>query len=64
MGAAIATLVGSLIAANANIVFLWRIFGMSPREFYGFRRDDFRTTVRFGRRMMRRIVRPARRAAP
>ncbi len=54
MGAAVATLVGSLIAANANILFLWRIFGMSPREFYGFRRDDFRTAVRFGKRMLRR----------
>ena len=54
MGAAIATLVGSLIAANSNIVFLWRIFGMSPREFYGFRRSDLHTALRFGRRMLRR----------
>jgi Na+-driven multidrug efflux pump len=54
MGAAIATLVGSLIAANANIFFLWTIFGLSPREFYGFRRSDWRTSVRFARRMLRR----------
>ena len=54
MGAAIATLVGSLIAANANIFFLWKIFGLSPREFYGFRRSDWHTSVRFARRMRQR----------
>jgi len=54
MGAAIATLVGSLIAANANIFFLWKIFDLSPLEFYGFRRSDWRTSVRFARRMLRR----------
>lgn len=54
MGAAVATLVGSLIAANANIFFLWKIFGLSPREFYGFRRSDWHTSVRFARRMLRR----------
>jgi O-antigen/teichoic acid export membrane protein len=56
MGAAVATLIGSLIASNANIFFLWKIFGMSPREFYGFRRDDLRTAVRFGKRMIRRTA--------
>ena len=55
MGAAYATLIGSLIAANANIFFLWRIYGMSPREFYGFRRDDLKVSIRFGRRMMRKV---------
>jgi O-antigen/teichoic acid export membrane protein len=55
MGAAVATLVGSLIAANANIFFLWKIFGMSPREFYGFRRDDLKVAIRFGRRMMKKV---------
>jgi len=54
MGAAVATLVGSLIAANANIFFLWKIFGLPPREFYGFRRSDWHTSVRFARRMLRR----------
>jgi len=53
-GAAVATLVGSLIAANANILFLWRIFDLSPMEFYGFRRSDWHTSLRFGRRMLRR----------
>lgn len=55
MGAAWATLIGSFIAANSNIFFLWKLFGVSPWQFYGFRREDFGTTVRFARRMMRSV---------
>ncbi|GAA1996971.1 flippase [Nakamurella flavida] len=54
MGAAIATLIGSFIAANSNIVFLWKLYGVPPKEFYGFRRDDFHTALRFARRMLRK----------
>lgn len=47
MGAAYATLVGNLIAANLNIILLWRIYGISPREFYGLRASDIRLIQRF-----------------
>lgn len=42
-GAAIATLVGNLVASNGNIYFLWRRFGISPVTFYAIRSSDLQT---------------------
>ncbi len=55
MGAAVATLVGNLLAANLNLVFLKRISGVSIVEFYAVKPDDVRTVWRFvGRKLRRR----------
>jgi O-antigen/teichoic acid export membrane protein len=54
MGAALATLIGSVIASNLNLFFLRRIFGISPLRFYGLRRSDLATLARYGRRLLRR----------
>lgn len=40
IGAAIATLIGSIVAANGNIVLLWRTSGVPFIAFYGLRRSD------------------------
>lgn len=40
MGAALATLAGSIVAGTMNIVWLRRHFGMAIRGFYGLRRRD------------------------
>ncbi|MGO4689585.1 oligosaccharide flippase family protein [Glaciibacter sp. 2TAF33] len=54
MGAALATLTGSIIASNLNLFFLRRIFGISPLRFYGIRRSDLATLARYARRLLRR----------
>ncbi|MBT2588228.1 lipopolysaccharide biosynthesis protein [Arthrobacter sp. ISL-95] len=41
MGAALATLAGSIVAGTMNIVWLRVHFGMAMRDFYGLRRVDF-----------------------
>ncbi|TQS93585.1 lipopolysaccharide biosynthesis protein [Arthrobacter sp. TS-15] len=49
MGAALATLAGSVVAGTMNIVWLRTHFGMAMRGFYGLRRMDFqlvRTTIK------------------
>jgi O-antigen/teichoic acid export membrane protein len=50
MGAALATLAGNLISSNLNLVFLARVFGLSPLSFYGLRRADLATLARFASR--------------
>ncbi len=40
IGAALATLAGSIVAGTMNIVWLRRHFGMAIRGFYGLRRQD------------------------
>ena len=52
LGAAYATLAGSVIAQNMNLVFLWRIYGMPMHSFYGFRRQDAREVSRLIRRLL------------
>jgi O-antigen/teichoic acid export membrane protein len=54
MGAALATLAGNVVSSNLNLFFLHRIFGISPLQFYGIRRQDFATLGRYGRRLVRR----------
>lgn len=46
MGAAIATAVGSIIASNLNIFFLWRFFGIRPVIFYAFHFRDLKVLFR------------------
>ncbi|MCU1447391.1 MAG: polysaccharide biosynthesis protein [Cryobacterium sp.] len=60
MGAALATLVGNLISSNLNLVFLARVFGINPLEFYGLRRTDLATLARFVRRFTDRLSRRGR----
>lgn len=55
LGGAICTLIGCIISSNANIFFLKRLFGVPVREFYGFRREDWHTVVRFSVRMYRSL---------
>lgn len=40
LGAAVAGLVGNVVAANLNLVWLRHYFGVSPWDFHGLRRDD------------------------
>jgi O-antigen/teichoic acid export membrane protein len=40
VGAAVATAVGNLVAANLNIWFAWRVSGARPLSFYAVRRSD------------------------
>jgi len=54
MGAAAATLVGSVVSANLNIVWLRRYFGVSPRDFHGLRRADLDAVRAMLRRPSRR----------
>ncbi|SBS71227.1 oligosaccharide flippase family protein [uncultured Microbacterium sp.] len=54
MGAAIATFVGNVTAANANILFLKRIAGTRVRDFYLIRGSDFRLLRDFASRKLRR----------
>ena len=55
VGGALATLLGALVASNGNIIFLWKLHGVSPRIFYGFRRSDLDLVFRFSKRMLRRL---------
>jgi O-antigen/teichoic acid export membrane protein len=54
MGAAVATLIGNLVSSNGCIFFLWRNFGVDPRQLYGIRRSDLHAMTRFARRMAQR----------
>lgn len=54
MGAAIATFVGNLVAANLNLVFLKRIAGTRIRDFYLVRGSDLRLLWEFGMRKLGR----------
>jgi len=54
MGAAIATLLGNLVAANLNLVFLKRLAGTRIRDFYLIRAADFRLLAEFAKRKLRR----------
>ncbi len=47
LGAAWATLVGNLVSANLNLLFLQRISELRARDFYGLRGTDVRTAVGF-----------------
>jgi O-antigen/teichoic acid export membrane protein len=40
MGAALATLVGNFLAANLNIYWCWKFFGLNPLAFYALRFQD------------------------
>jgi O-antigen/teichoic acid export membrane protein len=60
MGAALATLAGNLISSNLNLVFLAKVYGLSPLAFYGLRRADLATLVRFARRFTARLAGRAR----
>lgn len=40
MGGALSTLVGSAVAGNLNVLWLWRRFGLDPRRFYGLTSAD------------------------
>lgn len=57
MGAALATLAGSVIASNLNLVFLSRVFGIGFFQFYGVRRSDLQTLGRYARRAALRVRR-------
>lgn len=57
MGAALATLAGSVIASNLNLVFLSRVFGIGFFQFYGVRRSDLRTLGRYARRAALKVRR-------
>lgn len=54
MGAAFATLAGNTIFSTLNLLFLSRVFGVPARHFFGLRRSDIATLVRFARRLLRR----------
>ncbi len=54
MGAAIATLVGNVLFSNVNLIFLRRVFGIRPSQFYGIRRSDIATLARYVKRLTRR----------
>lgn len=54
MGAAIATLVGNLVASNGNIFFLAQRFGVPIRAFYGLRFSDLGVLVSAVRRLLKR----------
>lgn len=45
-GAATATLLGSAIASNGNVFFMWRRFGLRPMDFYLIRGSDIRFALR------------------
>jgi O-antigen/teichoic acid export membrane protein len=60
MGAALATLAGNLLSSNLNLVFLARVFGISPLSFYGLRRRDLATLARYARRWSGRLARRSR----
>jgi O-antigen/teichoic acid export membrane protein len=57
IGAAVATLVGNVAFTTVNLIFLRRFFGIRARQFFGLRRSDVSTIVRFARRLLRRGVR-------
>lgn len=41
VGAALATLLGNVLASNLNIYLLWKYFRVPPADFYRIRRSDF-----------------------
>lgn len=53
LGAAVATLVGNLVSANLNLVWLRHHFGVSPRDFHGLRRSDLTLVGELVRRVTR-----------
>lgn len=57
VGAAIATLLGNVLASNLNIYFLWKYFGVSPADFYRIRRSDFTVLAAVGRKFLKRFRR-------
>lgn len=54
MGAALATLAGNLIAANMNLIFLRRYFGIRIWDCYAVRPSDLQTLSRVARRVLKR----------
>ena len=58
VGAALATLIGNVLASNLNIYFLWKHFRISPADFYLIRRSDLAvlasTAVKLASRFRRR----------
>jgi len=56
VGAALATLVGNLVASNLNLIFMSRVFGVRVGHFYGVRASDLRTVWRFVRRVERGLL--------
>jgi O-antigen/teichoic acid export membrane protein len=54
VGAALATLLGNLVSSNLNLIFMQRKFGLHVWRFYGIRRADWATMMRFGRTLLRR----------
>jgi O-antigen/teichoic acid export membrane protein len=52
-GAAIATLIGNVLAANLNLVFMRWQFGIRPTAFYAVRRDDFAAIAAVGIQLLR-----------
>ncbi|WP_164874426.1 oligosaccharide flippase family protein [Rathayibacter festucae] len=57
VGAALATLIGNVLASNLNIFFLWKHFGVSPADFYLIRRSDFGVLAIVFRKLMSRFHR-------
>lgn len=52
IGAAVATLIGNVVAGNLNIVWLRAFFGMQALDFYSFRASDFSDLWRLLRRVI------------
>lgn len=50
IGAALATLIGNIVAGNLNILWLKALFGMRVLDFYSFRAADFRDLWTISRR--------------
>jgi O-antigen/teichoic acid export membrane protein len=55
VGAACATLAGNLTSSNTNILWAWRIFGISPLAFYRVTFKDLRDYFRLFQALARRI---------
>ena len=54
LGAAFCTLAGNLIAANLNVLLLWRLFGVNPGLLYLIRWSDIHSLWAVLRRLSRR----------
>jgi O-antigen/teichoic acid export membrane protein len=63
MGAAWATLAGTVTASTLNLVFLRRLFGIPMRWFYGLRRSDVEILRDVGRRAVHSLPAPFGRRA-